>query len=376
MMVFWLFLALLTIAASLAVLLPLARRPRTHVPAAAHDLEVYRDQLAEIGRDRQRGLIGEAEAEEARAEIGRRMIKLDAAGTAGGPRASRLVPVVTACAVLGVPLLSWGVYATIGSPDLPAQPLAQRLEKDPRDNTLDELVARAENHVRANPEDGRGWNVLAPIYLRMNRPADAVIAYRNAIRLLGSDPARETGLGEALFAEAGGIVTNEAADAFRRAVAAGGDNNPKARFYLATALAQEGRLEDAVADLTALMGDLPQASPWRGVVGEALARAQAGLDAPVAGGPSRDDVEAAAQMNAADRTAMIETMVANLDQRLRDNPADAEGWRRLVRSYSVLGRNDDARQALERGLKALGPESEAGQKLRDFAGTLGLGAVE
>jgi uncharacterized protein with von Willebrand factor type A (vWA) domain len=111
-------------------------------------------------------------------------------------------------------------------------------------------------------------------------------------------------------------------------------------------------------------------------VAEALARAQAGLDAPVAGGPSRDDVEAAAQMNAADRTAMIETMVANLDQRLRDNPADAEGWRRLVRSYSVLGRNDDARQALERGLKALGPESEAGQKLRDFAGTLGLGAVE
>ncbi len=375
MMVFWLFLALLTIAASLAVLLPLARRPQAHVPAAAHDLEVYRDQLAEIDRDRQRGLIGESEAEEARAEIGRRMIKLDAAGTAGS-RTSRLLPIVAAGAVLGVPLLSWGVYAMIGSPDLPAQPLAQRLEKDPRDNTLDELVARAESHIRANPEDGRGWNVLAPIYLRMNRPADAVIAYRNAIRLLGSDPARETGLGEALFAEAGGIVTKEAADAFRRALEAGGNDNPRARFYLATALAQEGRLEEAVADLSALMGTLPQASPWRGVVGEALARAQAGLDASVARGPSRDDVEAAAQMNAADRTAMIETMVAGLDERLRDNPADAEGWRRLVRSYSVLGRKDDARQALERGLKALGPDSEAGQELRDFAGTLGLGAVE
>lgn len=375
MMVFWLFLALLTIAASLAVLLPLARRPQAHVPAAAHDLEVYRDQLAEIDRDRQRGLIGDSEAEEARAEIGRRMIKLDAAGTAGS-RTSRLLPIVAAGAVLGVPLLSWGVYAMIGSPDLPAQPLAQRLEKDPRDNTLDELVARAESHIRANPEDGRGWNVLAPIYLRMNRPADAVIAYRNAIRLLGSDPARETGLGEALFAEAGGIVTKEAADAFRRALEAGGNDNPRARFYLATALAQEGRLEEAVADLTALMGTLPQASPWRGVVGEALARAQTGLDASVARGPSRDDVEAAAQMNAADRTAMIETMVAGLDERLRDNPADAEGWRRLVRSYSVLGRKDDARQALERGLKALGPDSEAGQELRDFAGTLGLGAVE
>lgn len=375
MMVFWLFLALLTIAASLAVLLPLARRPQAHVPAAAHDLEVYRDQLAEIDRDRQRGLIGESEAEEARAEIGRRMIKLDAAGTAGS-RTSRLLPIVAAGAVLGVPLLSWGVYAMIGSPDLPAQPLAQRLEKDPRDNTLDELVARAESHIRANPEDGRGWNVLAPIYLRMNRPADAVIAYRNAIRLLGSDPARETGLGEALFAEAGGIVTKEAADAFRRALEAGGNDNPRARFYLATALAQEGRLEEAVADLSALMSTLPQASPWRGVVGEALAHAQAGLDASVARGPSRDDVEAAAQMNAADRTAMIETMVAGLDERLRDNPADAEGWRRLVRSYSVLGRKDDARQALERGLKALGPDSEAGQELRDFAGTLGLGAVE
>ncbi|PSM18135.1 c-type cytochrome biogenesis protein CcmI [Nitratireductor sp. StC3] len=375
-MVFWLFLALLTIAASLAVLLPLARRPQTHVPASAHDLEVYRDQLAEIERDRQRGLIGESEAEEARAEIGRRMIKLEAAGTEGSARASRFLPIVAAGAVLGVPLLSWGVYATIGSPDLPAQPLAQRLEKDPRDNTLDELVARAEGHIRANPEDGRGWNVLAPIYLRLNRPEDAVIAYRNAIRLLGSDAARETGLGEALFAEAGGIVTKESAEAFRRALEAGGNDNPKARFYLATAQAQEGRLEEAVAGLTALMGDLPQASPWRGVVGQALARAQAELGAPVAGGPSSDDVAAAAQMNAEDRAAMIETMVASLDERLRDNPADADGWRRLVRSYSVLGRKDDARQALERGLKALGADSEAGQELRDFAGTLGLGAVE
>lgn len=376
MMVFWLILALLTIAASLAVLLPLARPPRSHAPAAAHDLEVYRDQLAEIGRDRQRGLIGESEAEEARAEIGRRMIKLEATRIAAAPRTSMLVPIVTACSVLGVPLLSWGVYTAIGSPDLPAQPLAQRLEKDPRDNTLDELVARAESHIRANPQDGRGWNVLAPIYLRMNRPGDAAVAYRNAIRLLGSDPARETGLGEALFAEAGGIVTKEAADAFRRALAAGGDINPKARFYLATAQAQDGRLEDAITALTSLQNDLPQSSPWRGVIGEALARAQAELGAPVAGGPSRDDVEAAAQMNAEDRAAMIETMVASLDQRLRDNPADAEGWRRLMRSYSVLGRKDDARQALERGLKALGPESVAGRELRDFAGTLGLGAVE
>ena len=63
----------------------------------------------------------------------------------------------------------------------PAQPLAARLEKNPADSTVDELVGRAEAHLAANPDDGRGWDVLAPIYLRLGRFPEAVTAYGNAM---------------------------------------------------------------------------------------------------------------------------------------------------------------------------------------------------
>ncbi len=58
-------------------------------------------------------------------------------------------------------------------------------------------------------------------------------------------------------------------------------------------------------------------------------------------------------MAADDRQAMIAGMVASLDARLRENPEDVDGWARLVRSYMVLERRDDARAALERARTAL-----------------------
>ena len=73
-----------------------------------------------------------------------------------------------------------------------------------------------------------------------------------------------------------------------------------------------------------------------------------------------------------DRRAMIETMVANLDDRLKENPADPEGWRRLIRSYTVLGRQDDARGALGRALDALGRDSSDAEELVAFADELGI----
>ena len=45
---------------------------------------------------------------------------------------------------------------------------------------------------------------------------------------------------------------------------------------------------------------------------------------------------------------MINQMVQRLANRLADEPDDAQGWLRLGRAYSVLGRRDDALQALDR----------------------------
>jgi cytochrome c-type biogenesis protein CcmH len=377
-MLFWVIAAILTLGASLAVLLPLAARAKPDGDSSSHDLEVYRDQLSELDRDVSRGLIHPSQADQARAEIARRILRLDSSATEkaeerGSTVATRLV---TTVAVLLVPLVSWGTYIELGSPDLPSQPLAERLAKNPADSSVEELVARAEAHLAANPSDGRGWDVVAPIYLRMQRFPDAVAAYRNAIRLDGDSAARQAGLGEAIANEAGGIVSTDAQAAFETALKLD-PANAKASFYLAVAMAQEGRGDEATARWQALLAALPVDSPWRNAVEEALARsgnrAAAANDAV---GPTKQDIDAASSMSAQDRSAMIETMVAGLDEKLRQNPRDAEGWTRLVRSYLVLGKTSQARDALNRGIAAFGADTDEARKLVAFAASLGLAETE
>lgn len=376
-MLFWIIAAVLTLGASIAVLLPLSGRLGSR--AEGKDIEVYRDQLAEIDRDMARGLIRSEEAEQARTEIARRIIRANAEEGRTSSRSSLSARVAATAAVLAVPVVSWGIYGMIGSPGLPSQPLQERLTRDPSQSTESELIARAEQHLAANPDDGRGWDVLAPVYLRLGRFDDAVIAYRNAIRLLGPTAHRHSGLGEAIVSAAGGLVTDEAQDEFRRALQLEA-GNLKARYFLAAGLAQDGQLAEAQAGWKAMLPDLPADSPWRVAVEQAIAQADSRMGAAkeTAGtdGPSQQDMEEAAKMAPADRAAMIETMVAGLDEKLRSNPHDVEGWKRLMRSYVVLGRRDAAMEALGRARSALGADSKEAGELTTFASSLKLQATE
>jgi cytochrome c-type biogenesis protein CcmH len=210
----------------------------------------------------------------------------------------------------------------------------------------------------------------------MQRFSDAVTAYRNAIRLEGSTAVRQVGLGEALTEAAGGLVSADAEAAFEAARRLE-PTNARANFYSAIAMAQDGRKDEAKVAWQAMLSSLPADSPWRNAVTEALAE----IDKErVAGtgqsGPTEQDVTAASSMSAEDRTAMIETMVAGLDDRLRENPKDAEGWMRLVRSYVVLGKAAQAKDALRRGMAAFGGDSEEAKKLVAFAASLGVPATE
>lgn len=368
-MSFWIVAAFLTLLTCIALLVPLARRQGDAADDASSDLAVYQDQFAELDRDLARGAINALEAAEARAEIGRRILKSagksDKSGGSVRAPAGQAGRIIATLAILAVPLASWGIYTAIGSPHLPAQPLSARLSGNPAENTVQELIARAERHLAENPEDGRGWEVVAPIYQRLGNYERASIAWQQAIRLLGSTAAREIAHGEAIASVANGAITQEARAAFDRALALE-PQNIKARFLLGAALVQEGHNDEAIAALRAILPDVPAGSPWQETIEKAILDLengqQAGSSDAASGGLNLDEEQA----------VMIGEMVAGLDRRLRDEPDDAAGWQQLVRSYVVLRKPDQAADALARGIAALGGESEAATGLRQFASSLGV----
>ncbi len=76
-----------------------------------------------------------------------------------------------------LPLGALAIYLAFGSPDMPGASLASRMAVAPEQQSIEDLVARAEAHLSKNPQDARGWSVLAPVYTRLGRNEDAVRAW-------------------------------------------------------------------------------------------------------------------------------------------------------------------------------------------------------
>ena len=269
--------------------------------------------------------------------------------------------------LIAIPAIAAALYLTLGSPQLPGQPLASRAAAPPQNRSLDTLVAQVEAHLEAKPDDGRGWEVVAPVYLRLGRFEDAVKARRNALRLNGASAEREADLGEALMAAGNGVVTGEAKAAFDRALTHD-PKHAKARFFLGVAAHQDGQTEKAAAIWRDMLKDARPDSPWVGAVRAALARV--GGAAPP--GPSAEDVAAAEQMAPEDRNAMVRGMVERLAERLKRDGSDVEGWLRLVRAYTVLGDRDRALSAIADARKALGHDGDKLRRLDDLVKELRL----
>lgn len=392
-MAFWIIAAGMTVAATLVALWPLFRAsPDEAATRADHDVEVYTAQLRELDADVERGAIAAGEAETARAEIGRRLLKAASrtkgggAGTAGWRRSGVIAAI--GVVAIAVPLGSAALYMTFGAPGLRDMPLASRQTPSRLPGQdVESLVATAEAQLRSNPNDGRGWDVLAPIYLRLDRPDDAATAFRNAIRLIEPTASRLSGLGEALTRAADGEVTDDAKAAFEQALAINGDYLP-AHFFLALDLSQEGDYAKAEAAWAKLIDISPKDAPWMQIADAALAdaRQKTGSAAPSAGvaqnarpkakGPSEADMAAASEMSADDRQAMIQGMVSQLAARLEANPDDLAGWKRLIRSYAVMGDSEKAGQALTTASGTFAPGSAAGEEIAALGAELGLTPAE
>jgi cytochrome c-type biogenesis protein CcmH len=366
-MTLWLVLVLMTAAAIFAVLWPLAQRTPLR---RGSDVAVYRDQLDEIQRDRSTGLIGDAEAEAARVEVSRRLIAAADAAESERPAdetATLRHRRVTAIAgLILLPAGAFALYLTLGSPDLPGEPLAARVQTAGEARDVQDMVAKVEDHLAHNPNDGKGWEVLAPVYMRLGRYDDAVRAWSNVISLNGSNAEREADFGEAMVAAANGVVTADAKAAFDRALKID-SQDVIARFYLGMAADQDGRGAEANKIWSDLIAGAPPNAPWIEVVRHALAR-NAPAVAPTgrpAGqpGPTAAEIAAAAQMKPDQRNEMIRGMVARLADKLKADGSDLAGWERLLRAYMVLGDHDKAKAAAADARKALAGDAD---KLRQI----------
>ncbi len=430
-MLLWLAFSLVAAAVVAILVRPLLREAEAALDPVAADVAVYKDQLSEIVADRERGLIGAAEAEAAHAEVARRLLSRQgrvrrgaqselrtgaADGSAGSPapsegafRASiaRLTSpkAVSALVAILLPLGSMALYLKVGSPGLPAQPREARLKAPAETANLDQLVAKVEARLREQPGDGQGWDVLAPVYMVLERHEDAANAYARAIALLGESPKRLAGLAEAHVLVANGMVNETARLAYER-LRTIEPSRLEPRFWLALAKEQDGRRDLAAADYRALLDEAPADAPWRPMVearlkevaGQAAGAApqvsgsQApGAQAPAAmprgpaaaggapsarpgAGPSAEDVAVASRMSPAERSAMIERMVEGLATRLKTNGKDLGGWLDLVRAYAVLGRRGDAAAALAEARGNLAGDGAALSELDALARSLDLGS--
>jgi len=336
------------VAAVLAALsMPLWQARTVEAPGRdRYDRAVFRDQLAELERDRTRGAIGAAEAEAARNEISRRLIQ------AARPPSQAVTGKARAVGLIGaalVPLVAIALYLNSGMPRLADVPLAARLEKAVDNQDFAALIAKVERHLAKNPDDVEGWKVLAPAYKRERRWQDTADAYANIIRLSKPDAALIADYGEMLVFANDGMVTAEAARAFTAALQADA-RLPKASFFAALALKQEGRKDAARQAFEALLAESPADAPFRPMVEAEL-----------------KDLAAAS-----DQQAMIRAMVDGLEERLKTDAGDLDGWLKLIRSRAVLKEMDKATAAYAMARHHFGDKPEALAALESLAKEMGI----
>jgi cytochrome c-type biogenesis protein CcmH len=381
-MLLWVIFALMTSVVLIAVLAPLSRPATRADDADEGALEVYRDQLAEVEAERARGLVETAEAEAARVEISRRLLaSVGTPGSAAGA-ATRMpgdrVSLAIAAAVL-VTLSSMALYLAYGQPNMPGFPIAERGSGSLADAPLGQMIAKVEARLRAEPRDGDGWSVIAPVYFKLGRYKDAANAYAHAAELKGENVERLAGFADSTVRAADGIVTEDARIAFQKILKLA-PGQPQARFWLALAREQDGQVKEALAEYKAIVAAGPADASWRPGVEQHIAEVSRRLGGAqneqkeTPRGPTAQDMAAAQQLTEEQRSQMIAGMVDGLARRLERDGKDLAGWVRLVNAYAVLGRDGDARAALANARKQLGSDDKAMAELAALAQRLGFGS--
>lgn len=227
-------------------------------------------------------------------------------------------------------------------------------EKVKPGDSFDNLVENLKNDLKKNPARIEGWSLLGRSYVALGQLDDAVDAFRQAVNRSDKPNAGQISeLAETLVAAAGGRVNEEPEQLFAQVLTMN-PADPRARYYLAEALITRGDISGGQKALTAMLNSAPADAPWRMTVVERLRElAEKTPDFPIdkpGPGPTREQMQDAANLSPEERTEMIQAMVNGLAEKMKNNPDDYSGWLRLANSYMVLGNEEKASAALQSAL--------------------------
>jgi len=201
--------AILALLALAWLLRPLLRRatPAQSISRQALNAAIYRDQLAELERDRNAGSIAAADYEPARAELQRRLLQ-DAAVVDETPAAAAAIATArpekrTALALLLLlPLAAGLLYAWLGSP-LAMQPRVAQHQIT--SGQIDEMINKLAARLEKNPQDTKGWAMLGRSYKALGRFEEAEKAFVRAGDMVNNDPTLLTEYADLLAARANSL---------------------------------------------------------------------------------------------------------------------------------------------------------------------------
>ena len=253
--------AILLVAVAAAFLLPPLwlglRSPKDKTDRKQANLAIFRDQLAELEREKTEGTLAESDFEQARRELQRRLLEEVApdagAATQGAHGPSRKLAIAI---LLSMPILALLGYGILGNPKAldPAQTAApQQMTQE----QISGMVAKLAERMKANPDDMQGWLMLARSYKTMGRYEEAAEAYGKAEKLINDDPELLASYAETIAMATGNGLKGKPGQLIERALKID-PQHPHSLFLAGAAAMEAGDNKKGIAYWEAL---LPQVEP-------------------------------------------------------------------------------------------------------------------
>ncbi len=212
---------LLLLLATAAVVFPLLRKaPSAESIGSDANLDVLRDQLAELDADLRNGVISPDQHEVARMEIERRVLdesQMNGAGARQTQTARRwLAPALT---IAVVPVAAIALYLQLGSTEgLDVDAYVQRQASEITPEKVQQMTRQLAQHLEQNPDDAEGWVMLGRAYKALQEFDASARAWARAAQLQPDDADVLTDYAEVLGLAAQGDLAGEPTRLLERAL--------------------------------------------------------------------------------------------------------------------------------------------------------------